>query len=217
MSIQLDKSLSRKTLSRRLVEQYLLDRAPVVKPLISSKNKKCRLAFATEHVLWSQQKWQAVHFSDETKFMLFGSDGNTYVRRKVGEELSPKCIKANVKFVGGSVMVWRWFLVKVWALLVLQRFGHCDSNSHPWIWSGCAGDVRANLLTLAALSACFGFCPTFCGTYGRRFSVGRRLVGGWFAIVACVGWATWWWAVRRSVSTIHPKDLLDVLRLVLRF
>ena len=29
--------------------------APVVKSLISSKNKKCRLAFANEHVLWSQK------------------------------------------------------------------------------------------------------------------------------------------------------------------
>ena len=40
MSIQLGKPLSRKTVSRRLVEQQLLARAPVVKPLISSKNKK---------------------------------------------------------------------------------------------------------------------------------------------------------------------------------
>ena len=38
--------------------------------------------------------------------MLIGSDGKTYVRRKVGEELSPKCLKASVKFGGGSVMVW---------------------------------------------------------------------------------------------------------------
>ena len=51
MSIQLEKPLSRKTVSRRLVEQQLLSRASVVKPLISSKNKKCRLAFANKHVL----------------------------------------------------------------------------------------------------------------------------------------------------------------------
>ena len=54
MSIQLGKPSSRKTVSRRLVEQ-LLDRALVVNPLISSKNKKYRLAFANEHVLWSQE------------------------------------------------------------------------------------------------------------------------------------------------------------------
>ena len=106
MSIQLGKPLSRKTVSRRLVKRQLLLRAPIVKPLISSKNKKCRLAFANEHELWSQEKWQTVHFSDESKFLLIGSDGKTYVRRKVDEELSPKCLKAGVKFGGGSVMAW---------------------------------------------------------------------------------------------------------------
>ena len=99
------KPLSRETVSRRLVEQ-LLARVPVVKPLIFSENKKCRLAFANEHVLWSQEKWQTVHSSDEYKFLLIGSDGKTYVRRKVGEKLSPKCHKASVSGGGGRVMVW---------------------------------------------------------------------------------------------------------------
>ena len=40
------------------------------------------------------------------QFLLIGSDGKTYIRRKVGEELSPKCLKASIKFGGGSVMVW---------------------------------------------------------------------------------------------------------------
>ena len=77
-----------------------------MKPLIFSKNEKCRFAFANEHVLWSQEKWQPVHFSDESKFLLIGSDGKRYVRQKVGEELSPNCLKASVKFGRGSVMVW---------------------------------------------------------------------------------------------------------------
>ena len=106
MSIQLGEPLSRRTVYRWLVEQQLLARAPVMKLLISSKNKKCRLAFANEHVLWSQEKWQTVHFSDESKFLLIGSDGKTYVRRKVGEELSPKCLKTSVKFDEVSFMVW---------------------------------------------------------------------------------------------------------------
>ena len=74
-------------------------------PLISSKNKKCRLAFANEYVWWSQEKWQTVHFNDEHKFLLIGSNGKTYVRRKVGEELLPKCLEASIKF-SRSIMVW---------------------------------------------------------------------------------------------------------------
>ena len=38
--------------------------------------------------------------------MLIGSNGKTYVHRKVGEELSSECLKASVKFSGGSVMIW---------------------------------------------------------------------------------------------------------------
>ena len=50
--------------------------------------------------------WQTVHFSNESKFMLIDSDGKIDVYRKVGGELSPKCIKASVKFGGESGMVW---------------------------------------------------------------------------------------------------------------
>ena len=44
---------------------------------------------------------QTVHFSDESNFVLNGSDGKTYVREKVGKELSPQCPKASVKFGEG--------------------------------------------------------------------------------------------------------------------
>ena len=47
VNIQLAKPLSRKTLSRRLVEQHLLGRAPVVKRLISSKLKSVVLFLQT--------------------------------------------------------------------------------------------------------------------------------------------------------------------------
>ena len=47
-----------------------------------------------------------MHFSDESKLLLIGSDGKTYLRRKLYEELPPKCLKARVNFGGGSVIVW---------------------------------------------------------------------------------------------------------------
>ena len=34
-----------------------------------------------------------VHFSDESKFNLFGSNGGKFVRRKNGERLSHQCVK----------------------------------------------------------------------------------------------------------------------------
>lgn len=100
-----DIEVSRKTVSRRLNEIGLFARSPVKKPLISNKNKKLRLSFAQTHVLWTEEQWQNVFFSDESKFNLFGSDGNNFVRRFSGERLDKKCTKKTVKFGGGSVMV----------------------------------------------------------------------------------------------------------------
>lgn len=45
-------------------------------------------------------------FTDESKFCRLGSDGKSYVRRRPGEEYSPRCTKSTVKGGGGSIMVW---------------------------------------------------------------------------------------------------------------
>ena len=47
-----------------------------------------------------------VHFSDESKFNLFVSDGKRFVRRKNRERLALQCVKKTVNFGLGSVMVW---------------------------------------------------------------------------------------------------------------
>jgi len=59
--------------------------------------------------MWTEENWSKVHFSDESKFNLFGSDGKHYVRRQIGERLNPKCVKNSVRGGGGSVMVWGMF------------------------------------------------------------------------------------------------------------
>ena len=79
---------------------------PYLKPLISKKNLKVHLDFTTEHILWTEEQWNIVHFRDKSKFNLLGSDGKRFVRCKNGEHLSPQCIKKTVKFEGESVMVW---------------------------------------------------------------------------------------------------------------
>ena len=64
------------------------------KPLILKKNQKVCPDFATEHILWTKEQQNMVHFSEESKFNLFGSDGKKFVRRKKnGECLSPQRVK----------------------------------------------------------------------------------------------------------------------------
>ena len=45
-------------------------------------------------------------WSDESKFNLFGSDGQVLVRRRAGEEMNPACVVPTVKHGGGNIMVW---------------------------------------------------------------------------------------------------------------
>ena len=50
--------------------------------------------------MWTEEQWNIIHFSDESKFNLFGSDGKRFVRCKNEECLSPQCDKKTVKFGG---------------------------------------------------------------------------------------------------------------------
>ena len=57
------------------------------------ENQKVRIDFATEYILWTEEKLNMVPFCDEFKFNLFGSGGKGYVRRKNGKSLYPQCVK----------------------------------------------------------------------------------------------------------------------------
>ena len=70
------------------------------KTLISKKNQDVCLDLTSEHILWTEEQWNMVHFNDESKFNLFGSDGKRFVIRKNEERLSPQCVKKTVKFGG---------------------------------------------------------------------------------------------------------------------
>ena len=54
-----------KTVSRRLNKEKLVTQIPCRKPLISKRNKKkFRLDFATKNILYAEQQWNMVLFSD---------------------------------------------------------------------------------------------------------------------------------------------------------
>ncbi len=56
----------------------------MTKPLISRNNQK--ISFAEEHVVWRAENWSIVHFGDESKFNLFGSDGNILFDVNLGDD-----------------------------------------------------------------------------------------------------------------------------------
>ena len=64
-----------------------------------------RLKFTTEHVIWTEEQWDCIHFGNGSKFNLFGCDRRRFVRHYPKERYLPQCSKSSVKFGGVSVMV----------------------------------------------------------------------------------------------------------------
>ena len=112
---------SRHTISWRLNKINLKSRVASTKPYISKNIKMSRLKFSTEHVIWTEEQWDCVQFSDELKFNLFGCDGRRFVRRSLKEICSPQCTKSSIEFGGGSVMVFGMISVTGLALLVTVK------------------------------------------------------------------------------------------------
>ena len=81
----LGMKISRHTISQRLQKINSGSRVASTKSCSSKNNKMSRLKFATEHVIWTEEQWDCIPFSDESKFNLFGFDGRCFVRRSPKE------------------------------------------------------------------------------------------------------------------------------------
>lgn len=100
---QFGLSLNPQTIRNRLKNHGFKGEIAIKKPWISKKNQKARYAWAKEKVNWTVDDWKKIIWSDETKILLFGSDGITRVWRKAGERYNAKCLKPTVKHGGGNV------------------------------------------------------------------------------------------------------------------
>ena len=61
------------------------------KPLLTVRHRKLRLAFALKDQNWTEEDWQRVFQSDETKINRIGSDGKQWVWKEVGQGLIQRC------------------------------------------------------------------------------------------------------------------------------
>lgn len=67
--------------------------------------KKRRLAWAKERLSWTQENWNRIIFSDESKFDVYVGDSRKRIIRSKGEAFHKECLKRTVKFAKG-IMIW---------------------------------------------------------------------------------------------------------------
>ena len=101
--------VSKDTIKRSLNRTGLLSRSPRKTPLLKPRHVKDRLKFVNEYQCKSEDFWNKVIWSDETKIELFGRNMRTRVWREKGTEFKPSNTIPTIKFGGRSVMIWGCF------------------------------------------------------------------------------------------------------------
>lgn len=136
--------VSARSIRRNLCDIGLFGRVACKKPLLSSDNISSRLEHSLTWINYKQEDWDRIIWSDETKINLFGSDGRTYVRRKVGTRYHSENLKPTVKFGGGNVMVWGCFSSKGVGKIAFVD-GKMDADQYCRILDSCLPESQSKL------------------------------------------------------------------------
>lgn len=100
------RRLSLRTVRNRLHSAGYSARRPIKRPLLTRQHKEARLAWCRARRRWNLANWRKVHWSDESRFLLFKTDGRTRVWRCRNTAYAQRNILEQVPFGGGSIMVW---------------------------------------------------------------------------------------------------------------
>ncbi len=103
----IQNTISERTTRRTLNQMDYSSRRPHRVQLLSAKNRKRRLQFTQAHQNWTIEDWKNVAWSDESRFLLWHSDGRVRIWRKEHESIDPSCLVSTVQ--AGGVMVWGIF------------------------------------------------------------------------------------------------------------
>lgn len=93
------------TIRRRLAKDFALKcHKPAKKPRLTPKNVRDRLSFCLRYQAWTEENWNSVMFSDESKVQQFRSC-RPMVRRPANERYNKRYICETVRSTP-SVMIW---------------------------------------------------------------------------------------------------------------
>lgn len=104
-----DQHVSEHTVHRSLLRMGLRRRKSVKVPMQTVIHHQSRLQWAHDHQNWTTEQWKTVAWSGESHFLLHRVDGQVYVRRLSGEEMTPGCTVERSQPAESSVTLWAIF------------------------------------------------------------------------------------------------------------
>ncbi|GFX99524.1 transposable element Tcb1 transposase [Trichonephila clavipes] len=72
---------------------------------LTSRHRRDRREWATEHVSWRRNEWSNVLFSDESNFSVHPDNRRIFILRDRGSRNNPAFLHESVRFGGGGVLV----------------------------------------------------------------------------------------------------------------
>ncbi|GFW40178.1 transposable element Tcb2 transposase [Trichonephila clavipes] len=95
-----------KTVQNRLHGVGLYARRPMVCVRLTSRHRRDRREWATQHVNWRRNEWSSVLFSDESRFSVHADNRRILIWRDRGSRNNPAFVHENVRFGGAGVLVY---------------------------------------------------------------------------------------------------------------
>ncbi|GFV52844.1 transposable element Tcb1 transposase [Trichonephila clavipes] len=98
-------TVSTQTVGNRLHGVGLYARRPMVCVRLTSKHRRDRREWATEHVNWRRNECSNVLFSDESRFFVHPDNKRIFIWRDSGSRNNPAFVHESVRFGGGGVLL----------------------------------------------------------------------------------------------------------------
>ncbi|GFW63205.1 transposable element Tcb2 transposase [Trichonephila clavipes] len=99
-------TVSTQTVRNRLHGVGLYARRPMVCVRLTSRHRRDRREWVTDHVNWRRNEWSNVLFSDESRFSVHPDNRRIFIWRDRGSRNNPAFVHESVRFGGGGVLVY---------------------------------------------------------------------------------------------------------------
>ena len=94
--------ISTQTIRNRLHDAGLRSRRPAIRVPLTRYHVQMRLAWARDHVTWTQNDWAPVQFTDESRFCVDFTDRRARVWRMPNERFAPVCWQNMIGLAGAQ-------------------------------------------------------------------------------------------------------------------